>query len=103
MSAVFTRQQAAEYLHISTRTLARLTAGPKPQIAVTRIGGGVRFTQAALDRFIARCETPARAELPPRATRKPKKTAPVTEDAEGRVVFNLRPAPFMTPAEVGTR
>lgn len=103
---LLTTREAADYLRISTRTLARLVAGK--QVAVTRIGSAVRFRVEALDRFAARQETPEQV-APARGHRRAKTPAAITMDDDGLIVFDLsHPAPFMdrhvpSPGELACR
>lgn len=62
VGALLTKPEAANYLQVSLRTLARLIRDQ--EVDVVRIGGSVRFTTRALDDYADRNTQRARANQP---------------------------------------
>ena len=61
---LFTVQDLCEYLQVSRSTVNRLVSSG--EIPVVKIGGSIRFSPAAVERFVRSSET--KAAPPPRKT-----------------------------------
>ena len=51
---LLTSKQAAQYLNISTRTLANWRSVGRPHLEYTRVGRTIRYYKSALDSYIAK-------------------------------------------------
>ncbi len=82
MRRLLTREQAAEYLAVSTATLARW-ASERTGPPFVKLGNGetgsVRYPEELLEDFIAECTKSPKGDAPARSlrTRSPKADTPV--------------------------
>jgi len=57
--AVFTLEEAAEYLRIDVPRLLRISTGPRPKVASIKEGNSRTYRLSALEAYLEAHETPA--------------------------------------------